>query len=103
MIGMFLVFSGNTFSHVKNDTASERESIHTMWISGITEASSTLSFGRNIYFIPSSRARMIAGSAPYIGLTLPSSASSPRKRLFCVNDSLNSISFQSIPRAIGRS
>jgi hypothetical protein len=72
-------------------------------ISGITEASSILSYGRKIYFIPSSRANIAAGRAHCMGRMIPSSASSPRKSDFSRNSLRNSISLPSMPRAIGRS
>lgn len=72
-------------------------------ISGMTDASSVLSRGRNIYFIPSSRASIVAGSAHWIGRMIPSSANSQRKRASRMSFSWNSISFQRIQRAIGRS
>lgn len=84
-------------------TSSVSEDTAITSISGITDASWTLSLGRNIRFIPSSRASIAAGRAHMIGRTNPSSPSSPRKRDdFSISEE-KSISFPSIPRAIGRS
>ena len=92
-----------TFSQVSIERHSERELSPITSISGITEASSVLSSGRNIRFIPSSLASMVAGRAHCIGRIFPSSASSHKKSDFQTISDRNSISFQRIQRAIGRS
>ena len=78
-------------------------STHITSISGITDASRVLSIGKNILCIHSSRASIVAGSAHWIGLIIPSSANSPRNNEDAMMFVSNSISFQSIPRAMGRS
>lgn len=95
--------SGILLSPVSISTISESFSIPITSTSGITDASPVLSTGRNIRFIPSSRASIVAGSAHCIGLTSQSSASSQRKSDVLSISSWNSISFPSIPSAIGRS
>ena len=99
----FLVPGGIGASPVSILITSPRQAMPITSISGITEASSVLSIGRNIRFIPSSLARIVAGRAQLIGLTIPSSASSQRNNDVCTISSRNSISFQSMPSAIGRS
>lgn len=95
--------SGIFCSPVSISTISESFSIPITSTSGITDASCVLSTGRNIRFIPSSRASIVAGSAHCIGLTSQSSASSPRNNDVFTMSSMNSISLPSIPSAIGRS
>jgi hypothetical protein len=95
--------SGIGWSPVSISTASDKVATHITSISGMTLASRVLSIGRNILFIPSSRARMAAGRAHWIGRMIPSSATSPRKSEVRITSSSKSISFPSIPSAIGRS
>lgn len=99
----FLVPGGIGVSPVRISTTSAKQLIPMTSISGITEASSVLSIGRNIRFIPSSLASIVAGRAQLIGLTIPSSASSHRNNDVCTISLRNSISFQRMPSAIGRS
>lgn len=91
------------FSHDNISTASPSLDTLMTSISGMTDASSTFACGRNIRFIPISRASMVAGSAHCILLMAPSSASSPRKRDVESISSSKSHSFPRIPSAIGRS
>ncbi len=92
-----------SFSPVRIERASFRLCMPMIETSGMTDASGTFEIGRNIYLYPSSRARIVAGRAPVILRTDPSSASSPRKSAVSVMVASNSYSFPRIPRAIGRS
>lgn len=101
-ISIFLLF-GRGILPVRISTRCFKLSTHITSISGITDASVTFARGRKIYFIPSSRTRIVAGSAHCTDRTVPSRASSPRKSPFSMNSLFHSNSFQRIPRAIGRS
>jgi topoisomerase IA-like protein len=72
-------------------------------MSGITEASRVLSIGKNICFMPSSLASIVAGRAQLIGRMRPSRASSHKNSDDHTISFENSISLPRIPSAIGRS
>lgn len=95
--------SGIFSSPVSISTIFERFAIPITSTSGITDASPVLSNGRNIRFIPSSLASIVAGRAHCIGLINQSSASSQRKSEDLSISSLNSSSLPSIQRAIAKS
>lgn len=84
-------------------TASESLDIQMISISGITDASAIFAIGRNIRFMPISRARIVDGSAHWMPRIFPSRASSPRKSESERIVVSNSKSFPRIPSAIGRS
>lgn len=90
-------------SFMRISTASLSDWIHTTSIPGMIDASHTFARGRNILFIPTSRARIVAGKAHCMARIFPSRASSHRK----IDDStisvLKSYSFPRIQSAIGRS
>lgn len=98
-----ITHSGIGVSPVRILTTSERLAIPMTSISGITDASSALSTGRNILFIPSSLASIVAGRAHCMGLTRPSRASSHIKSDSSAISVRKSISFPRIHKAIGRS
>gem|GEM_PF-3953570 len=72
-------------------------------ISGITDTSRLLSKGRKTILFPVSRASIAIGRAHCMERMLPSRASSHTKSEFSIISFLNSISFQRIQSAIGRS